>query len=48
MSSNLFQWLTKKELKENASKYHLLISSGEDVHVNIGTSQIKNSDCEDY
>ena len=25
---------------------HLLISSGENVHANIGTSQIKNSDCE--
>ena len=46
MSSNLFQWFTEKELNENASKCHLLISSGEDVHVNIGTSQIKNSDCE--
>ena len=46
VSSNLFQWFTENELKGNASKYHLLISSGENVHVNIGTSQIKNSDCE--
>ena len=29
-----------------ASKCHLLISSGENVYGNIGTSQIKNSDCE--
>ena len=46
VSSNLFQWFIEKELKGNASKYHLQISSGENVHVNTGTSQIKNSDCE--
>ena len=46
LSSNLFQWFAEIELNENASKCHLLISSGENVHVNIGTSQIKNSDCE--
>ena len=46
MSSNLLQWFTENELKGNASKCHLPISSGENVHVNIGTSQIKNSDCE--
>ena len=46
VSSNLFQWFTQSQLKGNASKCHLLISSGENVHVNIGTSQIKNSDCE--
>ena len=45
VSSNLFQWFTENELKGNASKYNLLISSGENVHENIGTSQIKNSDC---
>ena len=46
MSSNLCQWFTENELKANARKCNLLISSGENVHVNIGTSQIKNSDCE--
>ena len=46
VSSNLFQWFTENELKGNASKCHLLISSSENVHVSIGTSQIKNSDCE--
>ena len=46
MSSNLFQWLTEKELKGNASKCHLLICSDENVHVNIGSSHIKNSKCE--
>ena len=46
VSSNLFQWFTENELKGNESKCHLLISSGENVHVQIGTSEIKNSDCE--
>ena len=46
VSSNQFQWFPENELKGNAIKCHLLISSGENVHVNIGTSQIKNSDCE--
>ena len=46
VSSNLFQWFTENELKGNASQCHLLISSGENVHVNVGTSHIKNSDCE--
>ena len=46
VSSNLFQWFTENELKGNASKCHFLIRSGENVHVNIGTSQIKNIDCE--
>ena len=41
-----FQWFTVNEVKGNASKCHLLISSREDVHVNIGTSQIKNRNCE--
>ena len=34
-----------RKLKGNASKFHLPINSGENVYVNIGTSQIKNSDC---
>ena len=46
VSSNLSQWITEAKLKGNASKCHLLTSSGENVHVNIGTSQIKNSRCE--
>ena len=33
VSSNLFQWFTENELKGNASKCHLPISSGEKVHV---------------
>ena len=45
VSSNLFQCFTEK-FKGNASKCHLLIRSGENVNVNSGTSEIKNSDCE--
>ena len=46
VSPNLLWWLTEKELKGNASKCHSLISSSENVHVNIGSSQIKNSSSE--
>ena len=46
VSSNLFRWFTENELKGNASRCHILISSGEIVHVIIGISQIKNSDYE--
>ena len=46
VSSNLSQWFTETELKGNASKCHLLISSGKNVLANIRTSQMKNSDCE--
>ena len=45
VSSNLFKWFTENELKGNASKCNLLISSSENVHVNIGTRQIKNTNC---
>ena len=43
---HMFQWFTENKLKGNASKCHLLISSDENVHVNIGTSKIKNNDSE--
>ena len=46
MSANLFQSFTENELKGNTSKCHLLIISGKNLHVNIGTSQSKNSSCE--
>ena len=32
-------------MKGNARKCHLLLSSGKNVHVNIGASQIKNNGC---
>ena len=45
-SLNLLHWFNENEVQGNASKYYLLISPGENVHVNIGTSQFKNSGCE--
>ena len=46
VSSNLSQWFTENELKGNASKCHLPISSRKNVHANIRTLQMKNSDYE--
>ena len=37
---------TENEMKGNASKCQLHLSSGKNVHVDIGTPQIKNSDDE--
>ena len=45
MLSNLFPWFTEKKLKRNARKRHLLISSDENVCVNIDTSKTENSGC---
>ena len=42
-SSSLFQYFTDNRLKENAGRCHLLLSSGQHMHVNIVTLQIKNS-----
>ena len=44
-SSSLFQYFTDNRLKENAGRCHLLLSSGQHMHVNIVTLQIKNSSC---
>ena len=43
VSSVLLQWFTNTKLKGSVSKCHLLISSGENVDVNIDTSEIKNT-----
>ena len=45
-SSNFFQQFNENKLKGNTSKYHLLLSSDENIDPNIGTSQIKNSNYE--
>ena len=45
-SSNFFQQFNENKLKGNRSKYHLLLSSDENIDPNIGTSQIKNSNYE--
>lgn len=46
VSSNLLQWFADKESERNPSKCYLLIRSGKNVHINIGTSHIKNSSYE--
>ena len=43
---NLFKRFPGNKLKVNASKSHLQTESGENKHVNVGTSRIKNKSCE--
>ena len=42
----LFQWFSDNQMKVNEGKCHVLISTKENVCVNIGTTQIANSACE--
>ena len=42
----LFQWFSDNQMKGNEDKCHVLISTKENVCVNIGTTQITNSACE--
>ena len=42
----LFQWFSDNQMKGNEGKCHVLISTKENVCVNIGTTQITNSACE--
>ena len=39
----LFQWFSDNQMKVNEDKCHVLISTKENVCVNIGTTQITNS-----
>ena len=42
----LFQWFSDNQMKGNEDKCHVLISTKENVCVNIGTTRITNSACE--
>ena len=42
----LFQWFSDNQMKGSEDKCHVLISTKENVCVNIGTTQITNSACE--
>ena len=42
----LFQWFSDNQMKGNEDKCHVLVSTKENVCVNIGTTQITNSACE--
>ena len=39
----VFTWFKNNHMKGNKDKYHVILSTHEDMHVKIGTSQIKNS-----
>jgi len=42
----VFDWFKNNQMKGNEGKCHIVLSTHENVHVNIGTSQIKNSHSE--
>ena len=41
----LFTWFSYNQMKGNKDKCHVILSSQDNVHVNIGTAQIENSKC---
>ena len=45
VSSDPSKWFNDNEMKGNISKCNLPKSSGENVHVSIGISEIKNDSC---
>ena len=45
-SVSLFRWFENNLLKGNADKCHFLVSTSQEVSLNVNTFKIKNSDCE--
>ena len=43
IAKEIFKWFKDNEMQENIDKCHVLISTRQEMHVNIGTSQIENS-----
>ena len=43
VSEVIFQWFRDNQFQGNASKCHVLLSTDKQVHVNIGTAQIENT-----
>ena len=43
VSEVIFQWFRGNQFQGNASKCHVLLSTNKQVHVNIGTTQIENT-----
>ena len=43
VSEVIFQWFRGNQFQGNASKCHVLLSTNKQVHVNIGTAQIENT-----
>ena len=46
ISSNLFQWFLKTQMKVNETKCHLLLSSNKSLTMTINNTVVKNSECE--
>ena len=42
----MFQWFIDNHMKADEGKCHVLLSTNENVHVNIGTVQIQNGGSE--
>ena len=47
-SDTLLKWFTHNLLKANPEKYHLLVSTNEKRHLNVGEVEISNSKCEKF
>ena len=45
-SVSLVRWFEKNLLKGNADKFHFLVSTSQEVNLNVNTFKIKSSDCE--
>ena len=43
IAKEIFKWFKDNEMQGNTDKCHVLISTSQKLHVNIGTSQIENS-----
>ena len=47
-SVSLFRWFENTLLKGNANKCHFLVSTSQDVSLNVNNFKIKNSDCDKF
>ena len=45
-SVSLFTWFENNLLKDNADRFHFLVSLSQEVNLNVNNFKIKNSDCE--
>ena len=43
IAKEIFKWFEDNEMQVNTNKCHVLLSTSQKLHVNIGTSQIENS-----
>ena len=43
IAKKIFKWFKDNEMQGNTDKCHVLISTSQKLHVNIGTSQIENN-----